>query len=185
MRRMILIAATLLIATVFFAACGEQSDSQKQRNNSVKARTDTFARAEAKHPIPRTENFPLRKTLVEMTKREDLLNHPWYVYVMADTGNVIGYYVAKSAPINACNFLSSTEELADGTLPGGDVDYEANFVMKAPSLDGVFYGDAVCNVFVFEDYTTNAIIKLGDIKFFVADKPLNLDAEAIKVSGKG
>lgn len=181
MRRMIAVAA-LIMAALVATGCEDSStptSSDQQRKQSVKARADTFSRAEAKYPLPRTENFPLRKMLVEMTKREDLPNHPWYVYVLADTGNVIGYYVAKTVPINACNFLSSTEDVKkteDNYEPGFTTD-----VLTAPSIDGIYYGNSACNTMVFEDYSTNAIIKLGDVKYFVADKPLNLDAEAIKV----
>lgn len=178
MRRVAISIIACLVAFIAFTAesCDAPTNiASKQRRESVKQRANTFARAQAKYPLPHTENFPLRKMLVEMTKREDLDNHPWYVYVLADTGNVIGYYVAKTVPINACDFLGSTEDVHTYGEYGGSQ------VLKAPSLDGIYYGASSCDVFIFQDYSTNAIIKLGSVKYFVADKPLNIDAEAINV----
>lgn len=177
MRRIAITALLIVTFFAFFAGSCEDPGAD-QRKESAKARADTFDRAEKKYPLPHTENFPLRKALVDMTKREDMENHPWYVYVLGDPGNVIGYYVARTAPINACNFLSSTEVITDGS---GDETGSGNVIVKAPSIDGVYYGDSECTVWVLFDYSSNAMIKLGDVKFFTADKPLNLDAEPIKV----
>lgn len=182
MRRLIITIISVVLAASFLAGCVEDpsgaSDPVQQRKKSTKARAQTFARAEARYPLPHTENFPLRKSLIDMTKREDLDNHPWYIYVLADTGNVIGYYVGKTVPINACNFLSTTQTFED--VPG-DGDDIPDFEVQAPSIDGIYYGDSNCSQWVFFDYSTNAEVKLGDVKFFTADKPLNLDAEPIKL----
>ena len=180
---LVAVLAILLVAT----GCdgGSPSTQSKQRKAAVQSRADAFARAEAKFPVPRTENFPLRDLLVEMTKREDLVNHPWYTYVIADTGQTLGYYVTKTPPINKCNFLSSTEDYQKVNLSGGA---DAVLPLTAPSLDGIYYGgggaSGACNQWVMQDYSTGAMITLGDVKYFVADRPLSLDAEAIRVEGK-
>ena len=173
------IIIAVVLAAIAFSGCGSSTSApEKQRIQAVHDRAEAFQRAVDKVPVPLTENFPLRSMLAEMTKREDLVNHPWYVYVLAETGNVIGYYVAKTVPINACDFLSSTEDVSRQ----GD---NQSLVLTAPSLDGIFYGGAGssggCDVFVFQDQSSGAIIKLGGVKFFVADKPLSLKAEAITV----
>lgn len=166
-------AALLLVVGMGASECDPASDDDKQREASVKARANTFGRAEKKLPLPATNNFPLRQTLIEMTKREDMINHPWYIYVLGDAGNQIGYYVGKTAPVNACNFLSSTQKVKE--------DQYGNVILQAPSIDGIYYGNAQCNVWVFQDYSTGALIKIGDVKFFTSDKPLNVDTERIKV----
>lgn len=175
MRRIAILLAALA-AVVVAAGCVEE-DSTKIRNASVKARTQTFARAQAAAPLPRTVNFPQRKALVEFTERQDLTDHPWYVYVLADTGNVLGYYVAKTVPINACNFLSSTEEV--------HTEWEGTTVLTAPSLDGIYYGGAGassgCDAWFFFDSATNALIQIRGVNFFTADQPLRLDAKPIRV----
>lgn len=143
------------------------------RKQAVESRNDSFNAAKALYPDPKLSNYPLRKTLIDMTQREDLLHHPWYVYVLGDNGNMLGYYVAKAVPINACDFLSSTEDVYNGVVK-----------MQSPSYDGIYYGNTDCNVWVFEDAATNAVIKLGGIKFYVADQPLKIEAAAIKVEAK-
>jgi hypothetical protein len=187
MRRLILIAVATVVtlfALVATGCDGEKSLKSQQRSASINSRAEAFARAEAKYPLPYTENFPLRRLLVEMTEREDLAGHPWYTYVLADTGNVIGYYVTKTPPINKCNFLSSTEDYQKINMSGGG-DADALLPITAPSLDGIYYGggkaSGACNQWVFEDLSTGALITLGDVKYFVADKPLNLEAEEIRV----
>ena len=135
MRRAVTVVAifiALLALSLVLYACAPESKADKQRQQSVEERAAMFARAEAKIPIPRTENFPLREVLAEYTRRQDILNHPWYTYIMSDDGRVTHYFVSTTVPVNSCAFLSSTE----------DVNYSSygNLKMTAPSLDGIYYG---------------------------------------------
>lgn len=117
-----------------------------------------------------------------MTARDDLLNHPWYIYILGLNGNVIGYYVSKTDPVNACDFLSSTEDLHHDGDKGGFA------ITTAPSFDGIYYGGAgsasACDAWVFLDAATNALVKIRGLPFYVADQPLRLDAKPIRVQGK-
>lgn len=172
----LLIVLLIAISTVMALGC-EEGLGEKSRESSVETRDLVFARAEALAPIPQLANFPTRKALVEFTERQDLENHPWYVYILADTGNVIGYYVAKTRPVNSCNFLSSTEDVV--------TKHEGTIVLTAPSLDGIFYGGAGassgCDAWFFFDSATNALIEIRGVKFFAADQPLRLEADPIAV----
>lgn len=156
---------------------GANTTPEAQRESSVETRSQVFAKAESRFPVPVLTNFPTRQALVEFTKRQDLLNHPWYVYILGDNGNVLGYYVAQTRPANSCNFLSSTEDVRD--------DNDGNLILTAPSLDGVYYGGAggaaSCDAWFFFDEATNALIEIRGVKFFTADQPLALEAEPIKV----
>jgi hypothetical protein len=181
MRRLTLIPLILLAMLVLMggSSCGE-SEEGKQRNASISQRGKAFSRAEKRFPLPQTVNFPLREALVKMTQREDLPNHPWYVYLIADTGNTIGYYVAQHSPVNSCSFLSSTEDV--------ETAYEGTIVLTAPSLDGIFYGgggsSANCDSWFFFDAATDAMVRIRGMDFYVSEAPLNLDAKAIKVERK-
>lgn len=182
MRRVIAGITAVIVLAFGITACGGGGtpSSEKQRTNSVKARAKAFAKAEAAAPLPQPKNFPLRKALVEFTKRQDEIDHPWYVYILADTGNAIGYYVAKTVPVNACNFLSSTEDVRD--------DEWGNLKMTAPSLDGIYYGGSgasgACDSWFFFDSATNALVQIRGVKWFSSDQPLRLDAKPIVVAGK-
>lgn len=181
MRRLKLVVVILaaLGAAIVLAGCGGGNEQlAKQRKESVSARAETFARAEAISPLPKTENFPLRKALVKFTERQDLLDHPWYVYIYADTGNIIGYYVAQTVPINACNFLSSTEEVRTDTDGG-------NLILTAPSLDGIFYGgggtSAGCDSWFFFDVATDTLVQIRAFKWVALDQPLRVDAKPLEI----
>ena len=173
------VVALLVVAVALLAiACNREDNTLKdQRERSGNARGETFARAESLFPLPRNENFPLRQALVEFTKRQDLISHPTFVYVLADTGQILGYYVAKSYPVNLCAFLSTTESVRD--------DDQGNLILTAPSLDGIYYGGAgassSCNGWFFFDNATNALIELIGVKLFIADQPLRVEAQQFSV----
>lgn len=172
---------TLLIGVGFIAmllmgssGC-DSSQSDQQRNQAIKERSTAFSRAERIAPTPKTVNFPLRKALVEFTERQDLVDHPWYIYILGMNGNIIGYYVGKTVPINTCDFLSSTQDV-----------YSDSLALQAPSLDGIYYGgsgsSSGCDAWFFFDSTTNALIQIRGIGFYAADQPLRVEAKPIRVA---
>lgn len=170
----------IIIMTIFalaFVACGETSAGRESREQSIEGRDAGFARAEALHPAPILQNFPAREALVEFSERQDMLDHPWYVYILSDMGSVIGYYVAQTRPVNSCTFLSSTEDVEDYD--------DSELVLTAPSLDGIFYGgagaSAGCDAWFFFDSATDAMVEIRGVKFFTADQPLLLEAEPIRI----
>lgn len=167
----------LAITAVALAADSNPGDVRKQ---AIRNRNNAFVRARNLYPDPGPElkNFPMRKALVDFTLRQDLIHHPWYVYILGDNGNVIGYYVAKTVPENACNFLSSTEDIY------GQGDSDNPVVATAPSYDGVYYGQAACDSWFFFDQSTNALIQIRGVKFYAADQPLRLEAKPILVKSK-
>ena len=141
-------------------------------------RWHNFDEAQKLYPEPDLENYPIREALVEYTHRQDLVSHPWYIYVLGDNGNIIGYYVGKTAPQSTCNFLSSTQDLVD-------IDEEPDQVLTAPSLDGVFYGGAgassACAMSFFFDYESNALVMVPSVRLFVTDQPLRIEADPIEI----
>ena len=182
MRKWVVFLALLTLgASLLAAECSTGSTFTEQRVRSVNTRAETFARAENLHPVPMTNNFPMRQALVDFTLRTDLLNHPWFVYVLGDNGNILGYYVARTKPVNSCNFLSSTESI------GGDSN--GYVVLTAPSLDGIYYGGggaaAGCDAWFFFESASNAMIEVRGLKYFVSDQPLAVEAEPILVKQGG
>lgn len=178
MRKRVVLAIFLLLLATLSAACSGTDPGRKSRVAAVTQRDEVYRRADALLPAPRPVNFPLRKALIKFTEREDLINHPWYVYILGMNGNVIGYYVAQTVPVNSCTFLSSTQRIEDDRIEG-------SVVLTAPSLDGIFYGgggaSAGCDEWFFFDTETDAMIKIRGVHFYVADQPLKLQAEPIQV----
>lgn len=174
--RKILLAVLFCIA--FFMAttaesCNQNSPAEQQRSTAVQQRANTYARASAQVPTPLVTNFPRRETLANAVVRQSQPHHPWYVYVLGLNGNIVNYFVAKSVPVNDCDYLSSTENI--------DWDKNGNVVLSAPSLEGIFQSASGCDTLTFFDLSTNAEIQLSRAQTFIADKPLRVEAKPIKV----
>lgn len=162
---------TLMAILLVFGltGCIEASTSDKQEQK----RTSLMDKANASVPIPDVNNFIARQSVREYMQRMDDPSKTFYIYVMGDNGNTIGYYVAKSQPMNICSFMSPTDKVED--RHGTDV------VRDAPALDGVYYGSGGCNVDYWFDAETDALIQLNGMNYVISDQPLNIDADPISV----
>lgn len=174
-KNVVIIVLTALLVTGAGVAYADEEDAahagnDKMRQQGVIAREQNFERAQAKYPAPTDlSNFPMREALVEFARRQDMVNHPWYVYLLGDNGNAYGYYVGKTYPQSTCNFLSSTERFVD--LPD-----QVWGTATSPSYDGIFYGTCDPNQMFFFDAQTNAMIVFS-VKFTASDAPLSLDVQ--------
>ncbi len=130
------------------------------------------------------QNFPLRKALVGLTEAQDKLNHPWYIYIQAaQTGQVIGYYVGRTAPQSECNTLSSTQAVTKYSDQNNAV---VPLILDAPTLNGIYAGGAgasgSCTTVFFQDASTGAFIEISGDAYFTTDQPLTLNVPAFKVA---
>lgn len=180
--RKFLILTVLSILAIVATACETPAApnlQDKVYGEPIGIRERVFDRAQALYPMPEPADFPFRRDLVKYTQRQSLTRHPFYVYVLGENGNVVGYFVGQTAPQNACNFLSETTKV-------GTTNYNSNvYYRQAPSLDGVYYGgtgsSGACDEWFFFDAATDALIKIRGLNFFTADQPLKLDAQPIEV----
>ena len=165
-----LIVTIIAMAFMVTGCKGEASTTEKQEQ----ARSSLMDKANASVPIPRIDNFLARQSVAEYMRRMDNPSKTFYIYVLGDNGNVIGYYVAKSQPMNICSFMSPTDKVEERY---GDPDV----VRQAPALDGLYYGSSGCNVDYFFDAETDALIQLNGLNYMIVDQPLQLDAKPLKV----
>lgn len=180
-----LIALAILVLAVFsLAACDGSSDggasATKQRQQSIQQRTAAFAKAEAQVPTPTPTNFPRRKTLADSVMRQSLPNHPWYVYVLGMNGNIEYYFVAKSVPVNDCDYLSSTQNVTSSG-DNGNGGAAGVVVLDAPSLEGIYQSSSGCNTLTFFDLSTDAEVQLNAAQAIILDRPLKVQAQPIEV----
>lgn len=176
-----LVALTTACTTEQQSATTPQSNAA-QAAQAVQTRAQVMQRANAVAPVPDFQNFPMRQALVDFAQRTDMVNHPWYVYILGDNGNVIYYFVATTKPINSCNFLSSSEDFVTKEMNNGvDPNQTLGAVLQAPSLDGMYYGSSQCDAWFFFD-AGGTMIEIRDTKYFVSDSPLSVEAEAIGVT---
>lgn len=164
-----LILVSLLVVTLGCTTAG------KQREQSIQSRAEMFARAEAQIPQPIPTNFLARKMLAKYVERQDVPDHPFYIYILSDVGTIIGYYVSQAAPVNINAFLSSTEDY-----------YTNGAVLTAPSLDGIYYGGAGSSQggdgWFFFDAASDALVILYGVKMFVVDQPLKIEVQHFTMS---
>lgn len=169
---LIAVVAVIIIGSAYAASSYSGPSPSDARKTAVENRADNFNRAAALIPDPHNTNFPKRRALSQMNNHEDKTG-PWYVYVDGDNGNTIGYYVAKYPPISSCDFLSSTEDVWTND--------KTALKMQSPSYDGIYYGACDPSIWVIFDYSSGAEIKVIGFKGFVADKPLALNVQPIKI----
>lgn len=185
MRKVILLIAALAALAIFSAGCASGSNdggpsAQEQRQKAIQERTRSFGKADAQVPTPNITNFPRRKTLADAVVRQSLPNHPWYVYVLGMNGNIEYYFVAKSVPVNDCDYLSATQNVVSAGDNGSDGSAGV-VVLDSPSLEGIYQSSSGCSTLTFFDATTNAEIQLNAGQAIILDRPLKVSAQPIKV----
>lgn len=163
-----------LITLLFVTAC--QPPAESSRESGEKAQEGIMKRALAKVPVPHVSNFQTRDTVAKWMRRMDRPSKTFYVYLLADTGQTIGYYVAQTRPVSICAML---------TPPDREVEVlgEPHPLGSAPALDGVYYGEGACSGVYFFDAETDAYVEISGMDYFVSDQPLSVDADPIRISG--
>ena len=124
-------------------------------------------------PIPVVEHFQTRESVAKWITRQDTPDRIYYVYVFADTGNCMGYYVAQNRPVSICCAITAPDVI-DGS--GSN-----KAVVKAPAIDGVYYNGGDDDQYYFFDAATDAMIELTGVKFITSDQPLMITADPIQV----
>lgn len=173
------IAAIALAALVSLGLTGckiesdNESDSRKQGQIQQE---NIMQRANDAVPTYSPDHFLTRKAVDKWMRRMDQPQKTFYIYLVADNGQQLGYYVGQTRPISNCTLLTPPDRLQNGDGVSGTQDY----VVKSPSLDGVYSGGG-CESFFFFDAETDAYVEIKGLNFFVSDQPLSIDVEPIKV----
>lgn len=173
-RGVLFLFVAVLLVSLMGCFSNENETLESQRESSVQTRGSVMGRAEAKYPTPTSMvNFPQRQLLVEYTLRQDMVNHPWYTYIMSDTGAITHYFISTTMPISTNAFLGNTESVYHSG--------NGNLVLTAPSLDGMYYGGSgstsSMNGWIFKDAATGAIGVAYGMNVLTLDHPLLLQTE--------
>lgn len=163
-----------LCAAVALTGCKVEAGSRTQ---NMQAQQALMSRATAAVPVPQINNFLAREAVAKQVKRLDEKGKLFYVYILGQNGQQVGYYVSNTRPVSTCTLLTPSQEL----VYSGNSTYQA---MGAPSLGGVYGFGGGCNSHFFFDAATDAYLEISGLPFFVADQPLAVDADPIKVSRK-
>lgn len=163
------VIAVLAVATALAISGCEQSTSQKQASQ----RDALMDKADAQVPVPNVDNFVTREMVSEYMDRMDMPNKLFYVYLTADTGNVLGYYVSRGAPVNICTFMTPPDKVDSST--------NGKVTRQAPAIDGLYYGAGACDLYYFFDAETDAMIMIKGLNILMSEQPMSLDAEPISI----
>lgn len=174
--RTVKLLTAALIATFALAGCKELEDSTREQG--AKEQEAVMERAVAKNPTYQPQNFITRATVNKWMRRMDQPEKTFYVYVLGDNGQKIGYYVSQTRPISTCTFLTPPDRLVGGDRGQSHGD----FVVQAPALDGAYYGSGGCDSKYFFDASTDAYVEVDDFKLLVSDTPLRVDADPLGVT---
>ena len=173
MRKILIVAAALSAATAL-TGCPDRSDSRSQGERQQES---VMQRAQAAVPVPRVSNFLTRSAVSKWMTRMDQPNKIFYVYIMGDNGNAVGYYTAQNRPTSTCTLMTPPDREVRVRGQG------ANPLGAAPALDGVYYGSAKCAGVFFFDAGTDAYIEVNGFHYVVTDQPLKIEADPINVAG--
>lgn len=170
-----------LITRIFIALCMALSLTAckvegSSRDQNMKAQQTLMARATAAVPVPQINNFLAREAVAKQVRRLDEKGKLFYVYILGQNGQQVGYYVSNTRPVSTCALLTPAQEMVFSA--GG----RHSAVMGTPSLGGVYGFGGGCNSHFFFDAATDAYVEISGLPFFVADQPLSVDADPIKVS---
>lgn len=154
-----------------FVRAGDPTSSTQ--NTEATATEDNQRKLIQSVPIPQFETSQERKNLVRRLttfNKEDKIS---YIYLI-NYGKVMAFYTVKGKISSVSSYLTTTDQLVNGTGGKCDSNYNQNcYVMESPDLDGSYgtNGDAI---FFFT--TEDAYVEWkGD--YMVSDQPLKLTTQ--------
>jgi len=164
----------LVSSALLLTGCKVESSSSTQEQGS-REQESIMKRATNKIPTYTPSNFLTRDAVNEWMKRMDVPGKTFYIYLLGDNGTHIGYYVGKTRPVSVCTLMTPPQRLVRGDLG----QYNGDFTMPAPSLDGVYGGGECSNNYFFFEASTDAYVEINGMDYFVSDQPLSVEAEPI------
>lgn len=169
------IAAIALAVVVSIGLVGCNEATSDSRKEGQKVQESIMKRAQGTVPTYVPSHFLTRKAVDKWMKRMDTPSKTFYIYLVADNGQKLGYYVGQTRPISSCTLLTPPDRKEYGKYSD-----QGMISVSAPSLDGV-YGKGGCDSYFFFDAATDAYVEIKGLNFFVSDQPLSIDVDPIKV----
>lgn len=173
-KKFVKISTVMGVLALLLTACPTEVPSSEKVD--VSAKNAAVDRIRKQLPIPSIDYAPVRRTIIDWNKRWDAPDKVSFIYLMADNGQFIGYYVARGLPVSYCVGLTPSDQI--------HIDRNgAAITRSAPDLDGVYYDGDDCNRYYFFDATTDAYIEFGGgIRFFIADQPLPVTVRPLGIT---
>ena len=163
MKKFFLLLTVISITLLTMSNSGCEDSTQRQGEI---VQESVMQRAINAEPTPQINHFLTRKNVVKWMERMDTPDKLFYIYVLADNGSHVGYFVAQYRPVSTATFLTPTMKRERGT--DGAVTLPTN------ALDGTYYGSGgAANQYFFFDAETDAFIELKGLNYILMDQPLS------------
>jgi hypothetical protein len=155
--RNVLSVVAALAAIAFFTGggCGG-SDSGQHRESGTQQ--SNYNRLVGQQPAHTMDYSPTRDTInfwIDTWGKKP--GKPSYVYLQAQDGKLLGYYVLKGLPVSYCASITPTYTFTHRDLGDAHGDVQ----VPAPSIDAVYYsgGGGLCSTYYGRDLTTNSYLE--------------------------
>ena len=154
------------------SSCEVNEDTQRQ---GERVQESVMERAVRAYPVPEINNFLTRQAVVKWIDRMDIPDKLFYIYILADNGAMVGYFVAQYRPVSTATFLTPPQRVRVSSSGG-------NLLLPSPALDGTYYGEGgASSQFFFFDAETDAFIELQGLNYILMDQPLAIDIPRLRV----
>lgn len=170
-------AILLFLCASFFVITAEDCGGKPEaRQKGVQTQERSMNKAVKNVPVPEMENFTTRKTVAKWMKTMDDPSKTFYIYLLANNGSKVGYYVAQTRPVSVGTYMTPTQKEYE-------VDGQPHPVGPAPSLDGTYAGmnGGAGSQFYFFEAGTGAYMEIKGLNYLVSDQPMNVDAPRLTV----
>lgn len=169
-KKIILLILTMVLLIPI--ACEIEESAQE---SGEKEQESIMQRARAQEPTYIPQYFLTRKYVNKWMETMDVPNKLFYIYVMADNGSFVGYYVAQYRPVSTATFLTPTKQIA----------YRGNYgvaILPSNALDGTYYGSGgASDQYFWYDAETGAFIEIKGLNYILQDQPLAVDVPRLKI----
>lgn len=177
MRKLMMVPLGLLLCGAMMGNKGCEAAPPTAREQNMDAQASLMERATAAVPVPRISNFLSREAVAKQVKRLDEKGKLFYVYILGDNGQQMGYYVANTRPVATCSLLTPPDDIWKKESSYGFTSQR----ITAPGLGGVYSTSSGCNSVFFFDAATDAYIEISGLNYFVSDQPLSVKSDPIKI----
>lgn len=168
--RRVIVAVLAVIGLVFIAGCeGDQGGAAEKERD---LRDGAFEKLQSQQPARGMDFSPTRENINFWADTWEQPGKLSYVYLMASNGQLVGYYIFEGLPISYCASLFPNYDFVDSPDDG---DYDWDFQVPAPSVDGVYYSGGQCSQYFGKDATTGSYLEFSagnGINFLVYEEPL-------------